>query len=283
VVRFLVLAVVLLPTPAFAQTPLRFKWTAGDRLAFNVSHETTITETAPLQKDGKPETTTTTTKLTIGKRWDVKAVDAAGTATMTLTITAMKQEIAKPVVGKDGKVLTDLIVMDSATPEGAKEMAEYLNKPILTAKIDARGGVSEVASTGGDTAKHRLQAELPFRVLLPEAAVAEKGTWDRAFSVKLDPPLGTGESHDATQTHTLRGVNNGYAVIAVATAFKNPPTAAADLQPLVPWLWEGDVFVHAQTGKYAGAKLKAAKTIPNHAGEGTKFVFASEYTEAVGK
>lgn len=265
---------------ASAQSVLRFKWTAGEQLAFNVSHETTVAETAPLQKDAKPETLTTTTKLTIAKRWDVKEVDAAGAATMTLTITAMKQEIAKPVVGKDGKVALDTIVMESATPEGAKEMAEYLNKPIVTAKVDARGNVTEVKALGGDAAVARLQAELPFRVALPEQAVAANATWDRTFAVKLDPPLGTGESHEAKQTYTFRGVNSGYAVVGVATAFKNPPAAAAELQPLLPWVWEGDVFIHAEKGRYAGAKLTAKKTINNHQGEGTKFVFESTYTEA---
>lgn len=265
---------------ASAQNTLRFKWTAGEQHAFAVTHATTISETAPLQKDAKPETTITTTKLTISKRWDVKAVDAAGTATMTLTITAMKQEITKPLVGKDGKIVLDTITMDSATPEGAKEMAEYLNKPIVTAKIDARGGVTEAKSVGGDAATNRLQAELPFRVWLPEQAVSANATWDRAFTVKLDPPLGTGESHEAKQAYTLRGVNGGYAVIGVTTAFKNPPAGAAELQPLLPWLWEGDVFVHAEKGQYAGAKLTAKKTIANHQGEGTKFVFESTYTEA---
>ncbi len=280
-IRF-ALAVLLVSfgSPAFAQNLLRFKWTAGEQLAFSVVQDTTIAETAPLQTGAKPETMTTTTKLTIGKRWDVKEVDAAGTATLTLSITAMKQEIAKPIVGKDGKIAIDTIVMDSATPDGAKDMAEYLNKPILTAKVDARGGVIEAKAVAGDSATNRLQAELPFRVQLPEQAVAIGGTWERTFNVKLDPPLGIGESHEAKQTYTHRATNNGYAVIGVTTAFKSMPLAAAEQQPLIPWLWEGDVFVAIDTGRYAGTKLTAKKTIANHQGEGTKFVFESSYTEA---
>lgn len=264
-----------------AQTPLRFQWQTGETLAFAVTHSTTITETAPLQKDGKPVTTTTNTKLNISKRWDVKEVDSAGTATMTLSITAMKQEIVKPLVDRDGKLTTDAITMDSSTPEGAKAMAVFLNKPILTAKIDSRGNVSDVKAASGDAAANRLQAELPFRVLLPELAVSANASWERPFAVKLDPPLGTGESYDAIQTYTLRGTNGAYTIIGVSTAFKNPPKMAAELQPLIPWLWEGDVFVQTEKGRYAGAKLTAKKTIANHQGEGTKFVFESEYTEAV--
>jgi hypothetical protein len=257
---------------------LRFQWQSGEQLAFSVVHSTTITETAPLRKDGKPETTTTSTKLTIGKRWDVKEVDANGSATLSLTITAMKQEIRRPSLDPMGKVITDEIIMDSATAEGAKAMAEHLNKPILTAKIDPRGNVSDVKATSGEAAANRLQAELPFRVVLPESPVNANATWERAFAVKLDPPLGTGESYDANQTYTFRGVNAGYSVIAVSTAFKAPPKMAAELQPLIPWLWEGNVFV-SEKGQYAGAKLTAKKTLANHQGEGTNFVFESEYTE----
>ncbi|QEL20306.1 hypothetical protein [Limnoglobus roseus] len=269
-----------LGSSAFAQNLLRFQWKAGEQLAFSVVQDTTISETAPLQTGGKPETLTTTTKLAIGKRWDVKDVDATGTATLTLTITAMKQEISKPLVGKDGKIALDTIVMDSATPDGAKEMAEYLNKPILTAKVDARGGVIEAKAVAGESTTNRLQAELPFRVQLPEQAVAVNGTWERTFNVKLDPPLGIGEAHEAKQTYTHRATNGGYAVIGLTTAFKSLPIAAAEQQPLIPWLWEGDVFVEIEKGRYAGAKLTAKKTIANHQGEGTKFVFESTYTEA---
>lgn len=280
-IRFsLAVLFVAVGSSAFAQAPLRFKWAAGDKLAFAVVQETTVSETAPLQPGGKPEALTTTTKLTLGKRWDVTAVDAAGTADMSLTITAMKQEITKPVIGKDGKVAVETIVLDSATPDGAKEMAEYLNKPILTTKVDARGGVSDAKAVAGDAAANRLQAELPFRVLLPEAAAA---SWERTFSVKLDPPLGVGETHEAKQTYTHRATTGGYAVIGVTTAFKSFPVAAAEQQPLVPWLWEGDVFVEVEKGRYAGAKLAAKKTIDNHQGPGTKFVFESTYTEAVAK
>jgi hypothetical protein len=273
-------AVMILAMPAAAAEPLRFQWKAGEKHAYTVTQNTTITETAMLVPDGKPETTVRTTKLTLAKRWDVKEVDAAGTGTLTLTITAMKQEITKPLIGKDGKLANETIVMDSATPDGAKEMAAFLNTPILTAKVDSRGGVVEAKSAGGESAVHRLQSELPFRVLLPEKAVEANASWERSFAVKLDPPLGTGESHAAKQSYKLRAIQGGHAAIGVSTAFEKPPVAAAEYQPLLPWLWEGDVFVSIDGGSYAGAKLKAAKTLANHQGEGTKFVFESEYVEA---
>ena len=69
-------------------------------------------------------------------------------------------------------------------------------------------------------------------------------------------------------------------MIGLATSLKAPPTDPAELQPLVSWLWTGDVFHDTTTGRYYGAKLTAKKEIPLHQGDGTKFAYTSEYTEA---
>lgn len=274
-------AVALLAPPAAAQEALRFRWQPGQTHAYAVRHTTTITETAPVRESGKPVTTTTTVKLAVTRTWTVTAVDAAGVGTLDLAITALRQEITKPAFGPDGTVTAETLVRDSADPKDAAELVAVLNKPILTAKVDPLGNVVEAKTPGGDeSAAARLRAELPFRVRLPERPVAVSGAWDRAFAIRIDPPAGTGESYDAKQTYTFKGLNGPHAAIGVTTALANPPAATADLQPLLPWLWEGDVFVNTKTGGYAGAKLAVKKEIANHAGAGTKFVFESEYTEA---
>ena len=259
--------------PAAAQSPLRFAWKAGDSHAYGLQHTTTVTETLPDEKTRKPVATTATTKVTLARTWAVKSVDAAGVATLELTITSMKQEHTQP----DGTV----VVLDSASAEGAKAMSAFLNKPAVTARVDARGQLVDAQSAVGDTS--RLRTELPFRAVLPEAVVSVNATWERNFAIKLDPPLGTGESYDAVQNYTFKGQNGDFAVIGLSTVLRKPPTAAADLQPLVSWLWEGDVFFDAKAGRYHAAKLKATKEIANHQGEGSKFAYVSEYAEALAK
>lgn len=256
---------------ASAQTPLKFTWTNGDVQTFAVRHATKVTETVREEGTGKFATTTRQTVVLLEKRWKVAAVDAAGVGTLELTITAMKQEHTAP----DGSVTT----IDSSNADDAKQLAGVLNSVILTAKVDPQGNVVE-AKAADATAADRLKTDLPFRAVLPAQAAAVNGTWDRPFTVTLDPPLGTGEKHEAVNTYTFRGVREGVAVVGVATALKNPPKNATDLQPLLGWLWTGDVFVDTRTGKYAGAKLVSEKEIPNHAGDGTKLAFKTEYTEA---
>jgi len=48
-------------------------------------------------------------------------------------------------------------------------------------------------------------------------------------------------------------------------------------------LWEGNLFFDTKSGRYHGAKLTVKKEVTDHQGSGTKFTYASEYTEALEK
>ncbi len=273
---------VLVAGSAFAQAPaepLRFKWQAGQVLHYSVEQVTTVTETTLDETTNKPVTGGTLTRLNLTKRWDVKAIDPAGAATLELSIAAMRQELARPgAIDKDGKPTVIKTVVDSATPEGKLQMEAYLNKPVMTVKVDTLGRVIEATAPGGSA--ERLKAELPFRLSFPDAAPVG-GTWDRTFTIKLDPPLGTGEKHEAIQTYATKPVKDGLAVFGVSTALKTPPKDPAEMPPLVPMLWTGDVYFEASTGRYIGARLAVKADVANHQGEGTKFVYESQYSESL--
>jgi hypothetical protein len=269
--------VALAPLSAVDGEKVRFAFAAGQSFSYRVLQTTTVTETTLDEQTKAAVLTTTVTKLNSTKTWTVKDAPAAGGATLEMTITAMKQEVTQTV--GDKKPVAQ--VLDSANPDDAKVMT-FLNKPVVSVTLDAFGAVTG-AKSDNPHAADRLKVELPFRVTLPEALPAVNGTWERAFELKLPPPLGTGEKFDATQKYTYRGAKDGFAVVGVSTALKEPPTDAALMPGIVPMLWEGDVFVNVKTGRYHGAKLKVTKDIANHQGEGTKFVYQSEYTEAAEK
>jgi hypothetical protein len=264
---------------AFAQeaTTLRFKWTADEVRKYKVAQTTTVNETSIDEQTKKPVQIVTTTKIAVTKQWTVKAVDQNGTATLELAITALRQEITQ--TQGDEKPVNK--ILDSANAEDAKAMP-FLGKPSLTVKMDALGQVIE-AKAGNENAADRLQVELPFRITLPTDAVKADAKWDRAFTMKLPPPLGTGEKFNGTQTYKYRGSNGDAGVVGVSTEMKTQPEDAALMPALAPALWEGDVFINLKTGAYLGAKLTTKKEIPNHQGDGTKFVYQSEYTEVAEK
>jgi hypothetical protein len=255
--------------PAAAQ-PLRFRWQPNQALTYKVIQLTTVSETTLDEKTEKPVTSEVKTHLALTRRWTVKAVDPAGSATLEMAITGLRNEIRQP----DGSTL----LRDTANPEHAKEMAEFLNRPIVTVRVDSQGRLVEVKEAKGGSVA-RLHAELPFRMTLPDAGPAPGQSWDRTFALKLDPPHGTGESYDFVQKYTCKDVKDGLAVVAVETALKAPPKTAGEQVPLVPMLWTGEVYFNVAAGQYHAARLKAKTELPNHLGAGTKFVYESTYAE----
>src|SRR5262249_26344669 len=127
----------------------------------------------------------------------------------------------------------------------------------------------------------RIQSELPFRVVLPEAAVAEGQAWGRPLAITLDPPHGTGERYDATQAFAMKGTKDGLAVVGIETTLKAPPATASAKKPLLPMLWNGEVSIDTAAGRYHAARLSVKGELANHEGEGTKFVYESVYSEDV--
>jgi hypothetical protein len=274
--RLLVLTVAFsLPTAAFAQPPAgapaapQFKWEPGKVLTYRVIQQTVVQETTLDEKTNKPVVGEARTSMTLVRKWTVKDVDKLGVATLEMSITEMKNEIKQ----SDGTTITT----DSSKPEDAKAMAAYLNKPIVTVRLDPQGNLVEVKDAKGGTAA-RLQAELPMRLVLPATPPAN-GTWDRPFAVKLDPPHGTGESYDFTQKYTSKGEKDGLLTVSVETSLKAPPKNVSEQVPLVPMLWTGEVYFNTAAGKYHASRLKAKAELANHAGEGTKFVYESTYSE----
>ena len=256
--------------PAAGDPPARFKWVAGQVHTYQVKQQTVVRETTLDPQTEKPATTEAKTALTLVRKWAVKAVDANDVGTLEMTITAMKNEFQKP----DGKS----VVIDSANPDDAKQMADYLNVAVMTVKVDPQGRLVEVKEAKPGSAA-RLHAELPFRLTLPDAGPAAGQKWDRAFTMKLDPPLGTGESYEFTQQYACSGAKDSLLAIDVTTALKAPPKALAERVPLVPMLWQGQVYFNTTAGKYHAARLRSKAELPNYQGEGTKFEYESVYTE----
>ena len=124
-----------------------------------------------------------------------------------------------------------------------------------------------------------LHAEVPFRLTLPDAGPAMGQKWERAFTMKLDPPLGTGESYEFAQQYTAGATKDALLTVDVATTLKAPPKTLAERVPLVPMLYSGQLYFNTTAGKYHAARLTVKASLPNHQGEGTKFEYESVYSE----
>jgi hypothetical protein len=271
--RALILAAVISllgALPASAE-PARFKFEKGQVLTYNIVQSTKVVEVIIDEKTNKPVEQEHYTKNTVVRRWKTTDVDDKGVATMEMTIVSMKLERKLP----DGS--TD--VFDSSKPDDLNkdEMAKNIGPVLAIVRVDAMGKVVEVKES--KFGSNRLSIDLPFKLVLPEAAPKEGITWERTFAIKLDPPQGTGESYDAVQKFSAKAPVNGFLTVGVATTIKNMPKEAVDQIPLMNMLTEGDIYFHERTGRYQAARLRTKREVVNHQGEGTKYAFETTYAE----
>lgn len=249
----------------------RFKFAKGETITYHLVQATQVTEVALDEKSNKPVESSTHTKADLTRQWKVVDVDAKGVATLEMSITAMRWE--RKANGEED-------VFDSSKPDDLNkgEMAKHVGPVLAVLKINAFGQVIDVKESKVGPAS-RFQAELPFRVILPETEPKAGDSWERAFTIQLDPPLGTGEKYAAKQTYTRADAKTELLAIKVTTELKDQPASAAERIPLLPSLSEGALYFHADSGRYYAARLKIQKEIANHQGDGSSYKFVSTYVE----
>lgn len=256
-------------SPATAQAPSwQYRWEKGQVLTCKVHHTTAVAETA----DGNKVESSST--LDLVKRWQVTDVDAEGTATLRLTLAAMRHEQKRP---NGETLLFDSANPDKSTPELREQMTKYVGQTLAVLRIDVLGRVREVKQ--GSAA--RYEAEPPFVLVFPRAVAKEGQAWTRPFTVTLEPPQGTGEKYQAQQRYQCTKITDGKATLSVKTTLKTAPESAQDRLPLLPRELEGQVTFDLTTGTLARAVLRVDRTVENHQGKGSSYHFRSEYTEDV--
>jgi len=253
-----------------AEAP-RFQFRNGETLTYHLVQNTKVVETVADEKTNKPVDSESTTKVDLVRKWKVAAVDDKGVATLEMSIASMRWE---------RKAGNDEDVFDSSKPDdlNKKEMAKHVGPVLAILRIDAHGKLVEVKESKVGPAA-RFAVELPFKVTLPDAEPKPGNSWERAYTIQLDPPLGTGEKYPARQEYACQEPKGGFLTVGLTTQIKDLPAQAADQIPLLPMTQEGTLFFHAPTGRYYGARLKTERELKNHQGEGSNYKFVSTYVE----
>jgi hypothetical protein len=262
----------LAASAARAQEPVRFKFVKNEVLSYSIIQNKKIVETIIDEQTKKPVEQQESVKHSVIRRWKVSELDAKGIATLEMSIASMRWERKLP------NGMTD--TFDSSNPEDAKsnQLAHLIGPVVAIVCVDGFGRVVEVKDTKFARSA-RFAAIPPFQFVLSESAPKLGSIWDRPFTIKLDPPHGTGEKYEAVQKYVVKAPVNGLTTIGVTTTIKDLPAQTADQIPLMDMLWEGDVYFHEASGRYYAARLTMKKELLNHAGEGTKYSYESAYQE----
>jgi hypothetical protein len=263
-----------LPSASAQQPPAgRFRWQPGAVLTYRVEHRTTVTETVGGTK------LETSSRLNLVKRWQVLSVDTAGTATLKMSLAALRTEQTRP---EGGVILFDSDAPDKSTPPELKEqMAPLVGKPLAVLRVDNRGVVVEVKDSQFGPAS-RFESEPPFVVTFGNVAPAAGAVWERNYAVTLDPPQSTGEKYEAVQKYGCQTVAGNLATIALTTQFKKVPESALDRVPLIQRQPRGEVVFDLANGRMHSANLRIEEELQNHQGPGSSYRCVSSYTEQYG-
>ena len=261
-----ILVIFAVVAPSHAQTSWRFQWQKGQVLTYKIKHVTTVTEVV-----GK-DMSASNSDLELVKRWQVTELDNQGIATLTLTLAAMRNEQKRP---NGETLLFDSKNLAKSTPALKEQMSKYIGQTLAVIRIDGHGRVVEVKQ--GSAA--RYEAEPPFVVVFPEAKAEVGQAWRRQYKLVLDPPLGTGEKHEAEQRYECKSIEGTVATLGVTTTFKALPESLRDRLPLLQKDVQGEMQFDLQAGRLTATVLNIDKTIENHQGKGSSYRFQSKYTE----
>ena len=243
-----------------------FRWTKRDTLAYRVKHDTTVTEVV----DGAKRQFKS--HLELHKRYRVMDVDADGIATLDYSLTEMRTEQTRP----SGDVLRfDSTDPAKSTPELRDQLGKYVGSTLAVLRIDRTGNVVAVKK---GPARHLT--EPPFTLVLPgRVGVVEGVSWQRFLDVTLDPPLGTGERHAATQEWNCTKMADGKATITLKTSFPKLPETVQERIPLVQKETQGEVVFDVAAGRVSAVRLTVDRSLLNHQGEGSSYRYESTYVE----
>ena len=262
-----VCAVLMLAPVARAQAP-RFRWQTGQVLVYRTEHNTLASY---VMGENKDETKTHVQSI---KRWQVMEVDSAGVATLQMSLQALFFETTPPM----GEPLVfDSAHLDKSTPGLRKQYENYIGQALVVVRIDGQGKVLEVKQARPEYSAAKYESDPAFKFLLPAEPLKVGASWERAYPIVLEPPLGTGdEKYTAVQRYVCKNIADNLAVVSLTTEMKDNPAAQEDQVPLWQMQPEGEIVFDLQAGRLQKATLKIAK---QGKVEGGDTHFQSVYTE----
>ena len=256
------------PGAAAKPRPGGYQWKPGQVLTYRVEEVIKALEEV---EGAKAEAAT---KINMIKRWQVLAVDQTGTATMQLSLTALRQETTTG----DEPLIFDSAKPEQSNPQLREQLSKWVGTPLAVLRVDPRGLVVKVKESkqGG----RRYESEPPFVLVLPsDGAKAVGQGWERSYQVTLEPPQGTGEKYPAVQKYSCKAADAAHGKHRIGD---DDPDAAAgrrgpDAAFAAPDPGQGDLRRRGR--RHAARRLSVDKELKGHQSEGSSYRLIRTYQE----
>ena len=252
--------------PAPEMHSLKYKFTPGETVRWNVEHRSHIKTTIS-------GITQSAESLSVSvKAWKITDVDGAGNATFEHSVESIRMR--QKLSGRK-EIAYDSLV-DKDAPPTFEAAAKSVGVTLTVVKMDAAGKVIErtdrQARPGGEDA--------PLTISLPSEVLPVGGEWSvpREIEVVLKdrPP----QKIQTRQKYTLKEVKNGIAIIHAETQILSPVRHDPAIEAqLVQRETTGDIRFDIEAGRIVGQEIELDKHVIGFAGEQSSLHCRTQFLE----
>jgi hypothetical protein len=248
---------------------LRYKFSIGDVLRYDVTHRASIRSTID-QTTQAAQTKTDSVKL-----W--KITDVLPNGDIELMNVVERVRMVNQLPDRDPTEYDS--ARDATPPPGFEDVARAVGVPLSVLRITPRG---HIVSRDAKVRQQSVEQDAPAVVRLPNKPVTIGETWDEPFDVTVTLENGAAKLVQTRRRHKIADVSNGIATIQVTYQVLSPIDATAECQ-LVQRLMEGEVKFDIAAGRVVSQQMDIDKRILGYAGPTSSMHYVMRMEEKLAK
>lgn len=250
---------------------LRYKFSRGDVLHYDVTHSASIHSTID-QTTQDAQTRTDSLKA-----WKVTDVLPEGDIEFMNVVERVHMVNQLP----DRKSAEYDSTRDKTAPPGFEDAAKAVGVPLNSVRMTPYGKIVKREAKVG---KQSPDEDTPVALRLPERPVAIGETWDELFDIQVKLPKEGSKAIQTRRHHKLVDVKDNIATIGVTYQVLSPIDAPIELQ-IVERLMSGEVKFDIAKGRVISQKMDVDKRILGFAGptSSVQYVMKMEETLVTGE
>lgn len=252
------------PPPGTRAYTLRYKFTPGETLRWQVEHRAQVRTTV----GGTTQTAETLSRSV--KAWTIDAVeDEETTLIYHVESVDMRQQF-------DGRQETTYNSdSDETPPPGFADVAKAVGVPLATITLNRRGKVLKCEEKFVQAAPDQEYITLP----LPEKAVAVGEQWFEPADITVNLKDGRSKKIKTRQRYLLKDVSDGVATIQLETQLLTPVRDPEIEAQIVQSKANGIVRFDIEAGRIESQRSDVDEHVVGFEGDGTSLHYVTRFTE----
>ncbi len=245
---------------------LRYKFTPGETIRWNVMHRSKVRTTV----SGTTQTAEMTSESV--KLWRVTDVKPDGTATFEHLVESV--DMRQKLTGREEVRYNSRT--DKTPPPGFEDVARSVGVPLTIVTMDSGG---KVVHRERKQAKAAAQNQGHMTVPLPDGPVPIGHTWSFRHTIDVTLEGGTIKKVKTLQRFKLIGVKTGVATIRVSTTVLTPIHNPAVESKIIQCESAGTVRFDIDAGRVLSQQMELDKGVVGFRGKVSSLHYLTRFTE----